>query len=192
MIVLIDYNAGNTRSVENALKRLGSDCVISNDAHTIRQASQVILPGVGEAASAMAYLKERGMDSLIRNLKQPVLGICLGMQLLCRESEEGDTACLGIFDAAVKRFPPLDIVPHMGWNTLQNTRGVLTQGLGEEDDVYFVHSYYATLCAHTTASCSYILPFSAVMEHNNFYGVQFHPEKSASAGERILSNFLTL
>jgi glutamine amidotransferase len=193
MIALINYNAGNITSVKNAIERLGFSCVITDNADEIRSAAKVIFPGVGEASSAMTYLKAKGLDQVICSLTQPVLGICLGQQLLCQFSEEGNTECLGIFPVQVKKFPPLDIVPHMGWNTLQmNGRSHLLNGIQEDDDVYFVHSYYCEPSNYSLASCDYILPFSAAMQKDNFYATQFHPEKSAGIGERILLNFLEL
>jgi imidazole glycerol-phosphate synthase subunit HisH len=192
MIAIIQYNAGNTRSVQNALNRLQCESIITDDATLIRSADKVIFPGVGEASTAMRYLRERGLDSVITSLTQPFLGICLGMQLMCNHSEENDTDCLGIFDTEVKLFPATGIVPHIGWNNLASLKGPLVQHLGENDDMYFVHSYYAAVCHETIAQCDYLLPFSAAMQKNNFYGVQFHPEKSAQAGEQLLKNFLTV
>ena len=192
MIAIIKYNAGNIKSVQNALLRLGYEGVITDDPQTIINADKVIFPGVGEAGSAMKYLREKGLDQLIVNLKQPVLGICLGLQLLCDETEEGQTKCLGVFENKVKRFKDLDIVPHMGWNNFIDVKGQLFNNLAIEDDVYYVHSYYAELSAQTTAVCDYINPFSAALEKDNFYATQFHPEKSADIGERILCNFLEL
>ncbi len=192
MIAIIQYNAGNIRSVENAVNRLGLPCMVTGDVGIIRQAEKVIFPGVGEASSAMLHLKERGLDKVIQSLVQPVLGICLGLQLMCDYSEEGNTACLGIFDTTVKRFPATGIVPHMGWNNLAAKESPLFAGLEKEDNFYFVHSYYAGLCEQTLASCSYLLPFSAAMQKNNFYATQFHPEKSGSVGERLLHNFLSM
>lgn len=192
MTVIIKYNAGNIRSVQNAAERLGYDCIVSDNPDEIRKADKVIFPGVGEAGSAMRYLKERGLDELIKSLKQPVLGICLGLQLMCRHTEESNTQCLGIFDAKVKKFPPKDLVPHIGWNNLQNVKSDFLKTKETEPDVYFVHSYYAELSKDTVAQCNYILPFSAAMQKDNFYATQFHPEKSAKVGEQILKNFLEL
>ena len=192
MIAIIKYNAGNIKSVENAIRRLGYDCTVTDDEAMIRNAEKVIFPGVGEAGSAMKYLKEHHLDILLRSLKQPTLGICLGQQLMCAYSEEGDTACLGIFDAVVRKFPPLELVPHMGWNNMEDLKGDLFSGISELDNVYFVHSYYAELSDETIAGCRYILPFSAAMQKDNYYATQFHPEKSAGVGERILKNFLML
>lgn len=192
MIAIIDYNAGNATSVKNAIERLGYACTITNNKQEIIAANKVIFPGVGEAASAMHYLKANSLDNLIKSLKQPVLGICLGQQLMCNHSEEGDTSCLGIFDVAVKAFPKTDIVPHMGWNNLQFSNSPLLRGLSEDDDVYFVHSYYCEPSKATIATCNYILPFAAAMQKDNFYATQFHPEKSADVGTAILKNFLEL
>lgn len=192
MIAVIQYNAGNTRSVANALERLGYRYCITDNAADIIRAEKVILPGVGEARSAMQYLQKKGLDKIIPMLSQPVLGICLGLQLLCRHSEEGDTEGMGIFDTTVKKFPPVMNVPHMGWNNMTELQGNLFKGIPPTADVYYVHSYYADLCMHTTAVCDYILPFSASLQHNNFYATQFHPEKSAAAGAHIIKNFLAL
>ena len=192
MIAIIKYNAGNIKSVENALYRLGYDCMVTDDEKIIKTADKVIFPGVGEASSAMEYLKNHHLDELIKSLKQPTLGICLGQQLMCCYSEEGDTTCLGIFDAKVKKFPPKELVPHMGWNNLEDLKGPLLKGISEQDNVYFVHSFYAELSEETIATCKYILPFGAAMQKNNFYATQFHPEKSAGVGEQILKNFLEL
>ena len=190
MIAIIKYNAGNIRSVQNALNRLGYDSIISDKPDEIRAADKVIFPGVGEAVSAMDYLKNRGLDQLIVSLKQPVLGICLGLQLLCQHSEEGDTRCLGIFDSQVKKFPPTDKVPHIGWNNFSKISGHLFKGIQPHNDVYYVHAYYAERCKNTIAECDYIHPFSSAMQKDNFYATQFHPEKSADVGEIILRNFL--
>ena len=192
MIAIIDYNAGNTRSVKNALERLGQQAMLTNDAEIIRKAAKVIFPGVGEAGSAMKYLLDLNLDYAIRSLTQPFLGICLGLQLMCHSSEESDTTGLGIFDTDVRKFPPTRLVPHMGWNTLTDLKGPLFTGLPESNDLYFVHSYYAELCSQTVATCAYIFPFSAALQKDNFFAVQFHPEKSADTGERILKNFLAL
>jgi len=192
MIVIIDYNAGNISSVQNALNRLGYESIVTRNKEEILKADKVILPGVGEAGTAMSYLIEFGLDGFIKELKQPFLGICLGMQLMCNSSEEGETKCLGIFNSEVKRFPPIEKVPHMGWNNINVLRGSLSNQIETNSDVYFVHSYYAELCNETSSQCDYILPFSASLEKNNFYGTQFHPEKSADIGEKILKQFLEL
>lgn len=192
MIAVIKYNAGNIRSVANALSRLGQECVITDNKEDIYNADRVIFPGVGEAGSAMRYLKERQLDKVIIALKQPVLGICLGLQLMCSYSEEGDTECLEIFDSDVRQFPKSDIVPHMGWDNFSSLEGALFRGIRAEDDVYYVHSFYPGISSCTIAVCDYIVPFSAAMQKDNFYATQFHPEKSASAGELILKNFLEL
>ena len=192
MIAIIKYNAGNTTSVKNAVERLGYNCVVTDNKELIKNADKVIFPGVGEARSAMKYLTSKGLDQVIKNLSQPVLGICLGQQLMCNFSEEGNTSCLGIFDAQVKKFPELNIVPHMGWNLLQKTNSKLFEGVCQTDDVYFVHSYYCELSNETISVCEYILSFSAAMQKNNFYATQFHPEKSGEIGEQILKNFLEI
>jgi glutamine amidotransferase len=192
MIAIIKYNAGNIKSVYNALIRAGYESIITDDPELLMKAQKVIFPGVGEASSAMKYLRERGLDKTIISMKQPVLGICLGLQLMCRYSEENDTSCLGIFDADVRLFPPVDKIPHMGWNSFLSMKGELFQGISPDDDVYYVHSYYAEISSCTTATCDYILPFSASMRSGNFYATQFHPEKSAGVGEKILQNFLKL
>ena len=197
-IAIIDYNAGNIRSVENALRRLGVEPVITADKQLISEADKVIFPGVGEAATTMSFLRYENMDTLIKGLKQPVLGICLGMQLMCKHSEEGDTDCLGIFDAEVRQFVSQrheDKVPHMGWNTLYDMKAdnygkSLFMDVAEEAYVYFVHSYYVPVGDYTAATTDYILPFSAAIQQDNFYATQFHPEKSGSVGEQILKNFL--
>lgn len=194
-VAVIKYNAGNIRSVDYALKRLGVDAEITADEHLLRSADKVIFPGVGEAETTMNYLRANGMDKLIKELRQPVLGICLGMQLMCRHSEEGDVDCLGIFNTEVKRFVSQkheDKVPHMGWNTIQQTNSALFNGFTEEEFVYFVHSYYVPENEYTAAVTDYILPFSAALHKDNFYATQFHPEKSGKVGERILRNFLAL
>lgn len=191
MIVVIKYNAGNISSVQNTLRRMGHECLITDDLSAIRNASKVIFPGVGEASSAMRYLGAHKMDELLVTLKQPVLGICLGLQLMCKTSEEGNTTCLGIFDTVVRRFPPADIVPHMGWNNVRPCAdSPLLQDLSAADDVYFVHSYYAACCPQTAGITDYILPFSAVLQKDNFFATQFHPEKSGNVGVKILNNFL--
>ena len=192
MIAIIKYNAGNISSVQNALNRLGYESVITDDAETIMGANKVIFPGVGEANSAMKYLKEKGLDKVILSIQQPMLGICLGLQLMCRHSEEGDTQCLGIFNSHVKRFPPEEIVPHTGWNNFSSISGPLFRHIQQENDVYYVHSFYAQKCDETVATCAYITTFSAAMQKNNFYATQFHPEKSADIGTQILRNFLEL
>jgi glutamine amidotransferase len=192
MIAIIKYNAGNTRSVLNAVRRLGYECVITDNSEEISNASHIILPGVGEARSAMQYLKENKLDTVIKSLEQPFLGICLGLQLMCKYSEENDTDCLGIFDVMIKKFPPHQTVPHMGWNNLNTYNSSLFKNFSSEDNVYFVHSYYAETGEHTIATCDYIIPFSAALSHNNFYATQFHPEKSGATGEKILKNFLQL
>ncbi|HYQ58851.1 MAG TPA: imidazole glycerol phosphate synthase subunit HisH [Draconibacterium sp.] len=197
-IVIIKYNAGNIESVNNALNRLGVNAEITADHDKIRTADKVIFPGVGEASTTMAYLREKKLDKLMLSLKQPVLGICLGLQLMCSHSEENDTKCLGIFDEKVKRFIPkpgeeyITKVPHMGWNAIKDLKSnFLTSDL-ENEYVYFVHSYYAEKSEHTIATCDYILPFSAALNRDNFYATQFHPEKSGSVGAKILENFLKL
>ena len=194
-VVIIKYNAGNICSVDYALKRLGVDAEISADPAVIRSADKVIFPGVGEAETTMEHLKATGLDKLIKELKQPVLGICLGMQLMCSHSEEGNADCLGIFDVDVKRFVPKrheDKVPHMGWNTIAQTNSDLFNGFDKDEYVYFVHSYYVPVNKHTAAVTDYIHPFSAALHKDNFYATQFHPEKSGGVGERILKNFLAL
>lgn len=192
MIAIIDYDAGNVKSVQNALKKLGFEAVITSDIETIKNAEKVIFPGVGEASSTMKNLKEKGLDTLIPSLKQPVLGICLGMQLMCKENEEGNTVGMGIFDVKVKKFPAKEIVPHMGWNTIFNLRSSLFSELNLQDDVYFVHSYYCEISENTSSVCDYILPFSASLQKDNFYAMQFHPEKSGKIGSQLLQNFLNL
>ena len=212
-VAIVKYNAGNVYSVVNALRRLGIEPMLTDDAEQLRTADKVLFPGQGEASGAMAYLKARRLDEVIRDLKQPVLGICIGQQLLCRHSEEGDTDCIGIFDAEVKRFQPQrheDKVPCMGWQNLtltlskgEGTPSPLFKGLYDPQAlpsfrgvgggyVYFVHSYYVPVCAETIATADYILPYSASMHKDNFYTCQFHPEKSGKVGEQILRNFLSL
>ncbi len=194
-LVIIKYNAGNIQSVLYALERIGKEAVVTDDHEKIRSADKVIFPGVGEASSAMRYLREHQLDNVIKNLQQPVLGICLGMQLMCEYSEENDTRCLGIFNEKVKLFTPGDAplkVPQIGWNNIYNLKTKLFQGLPENTYCYFVHGYYAALGEHTIATADYVQPYSAGLHRDNFYGVQFHPEKSAQAGERIIQNFLEL
>ncbi|PRP65673.1 imidazole glycerol phosphate synthase subunit HisH [Nonlabens agnitus] len=214
MIAIVKYNAGNIGSVTNALNRLGIENKVTDDSAELKAANKVIFPGVGEAGTAMSYLRERELDQVLINLKQPFLGICLGMQLMCNHSEEGDTPCLGIFDTNVKLFKSPEFkVPHMGWNSLNteyrstndelktdsnqksknvNQQSLILQGLPQNADVYYVHSYYAELCEDTAAVCDYILPFSSVLQKDNFYATQFHPEKSAGVGEQLLKNFISL
>lgn len=192
MVAIIKYNAGNIASVKNAVERLGFDCVITDDINKIQNANKVIFPGVGEAKSAMNHLTNNGLSGCIKSLLQPTLGICLGLQLMCQYSEEGDTECLKIFETSVKKFPADDIVPHMGWNNISINTEPLFKGLNKDDAVYFLHSYYAGICEQTIATCNYILPFSAAMRKDNFYATQFHPEKSGDVGELILNNFLEL
>ncbi len=192
MTAILQYNAGNIASAKNALDRLGAESVITSDPAQLLAADRLIIPGVGEAGSAMNWLRERELDQLIRNYTKPVLGICLGLQLLCQTSEEGNTTCIGVFDNSVRLFPATDIIPHMGWNNLTDMKGDLLKDISESDNFYFVHSYYADVTGETTATTDYILPFSAALQVNNFYATQFHPEKSAEAGERILKNFLAL
>lgn len=192
MIAIVKYNAGNIKSVQNALNRLGYKSIITDNPSDLIIADKVIFPGVGEASSAMKYLRDKGLDKIITSLKQPVLGICLGLQLMCRYSEEGDTDCLGIYDANVRLFPPVDKIPHMGWHNCMTVKGDLFKGVKGTNDLYFVHSYYAEISSFTTATCDYIVPFSAAMQKDNFYATQFHPEKSAEPGEKILKNYLEL
>ncbi len=192
-VAIVKYNAGNIASVQNALGRLGVASEVTDDAVTLRQADKVIFPGVGEASTAMQYLRERGLDMAITSLTQPVLGICLGMQLLCSHSEENYTDCLGIFPNRVKRFVADDLkIPHMGWNTISDLRKPLFAGVKENSYAYFVHGYYVEMSAEATAMCNYGVDLAAAIQHANFYAVQFHPEKSGATGERILANFLTL
>jgi glutamine amidotransferase len=194
--VIIKYNAGNIRSLQFALERLGVNGIVTDDHEEIRAADKVIFPGVGEASTAMQYLKERNLDKVIADLKQPVLGICLGMQLLCRYSEENDTPCIGVFDVDVKKFQsPVENllkIPQIGWNNIANLHSVLFEHVPENSYMYFVHSYYAALGADTVAITNYVINYSASLQKDNFYAVQFHPEKSAEAGARIIQNFLNI
>lgn len=193
MVVIVDYDTGNLRSVENAVGRLGSEYTISADPEVIASADKVILPGVGEASSAMQRLKDRGLVDLIKGLTQPVLGICIGFQLMCRSSEEGNAQCMSIFDADVKRLSMTGLkVPHMGWNTIDNLSSALFASVNEGSYVYYVHSFAPELCAHTIATTTYGSTFSAAIARENFFGTQFHPEKSGELGELILNNFLKL
>lgn len=199
MIAIIDYKMGNLRSVQNALSRLGATFEVTADAATIRRAEHVLLPGVGNCAEAMHNLRESGLIPVIKQLRQPVLGICVGLQVMCRDSEEGAangqlTTCMNIFDAHVRRFPDSAEfkVPHMGWNTLGNLEKKLFDGIHSDDSVYYVHSYYPTLCPDTIATTRHGLMFSAALKYEQFYATQFHPEKSGDVGERILKNFISL
>ncbi|NOY48456.1 MAG: imidazole glycerol phosphate synthase subunit HisH [Chlorobi bacterium] len=191
-LVIIDYGAGNIKSIQFAFKRLDIDAMLTNSPEEILTADKVIFPGVGEASNAMMMLKEAQLDKLIPNLEQPVLGICLGMQLLCKHTEEGDTAGLGVFDVNIKRFSNKVKVPQMGWNTITNLKSGLFSGIENNEYMYLVHSYYAELCKETIATTNYETNYASALQHENFYGVQFHPEKSSIAGEKILKNFLTL
>lgn len=205
MIAIVKYNAGNIGSVTNALNRLGIENKVTDNPAELKAAEKVIFPGVGEAGTAMKYLRERELDQVLINLKQPFLGICLGMQLMCNHSEEGDTKCLGIFDTDVKLFKSTEFkVPHMGWNSLSyelrvqssekliSHKSELLSNIQGGSDVYYVHSYYAEICENTAAACDYILPFSSVLQKDNFYATQFHPEKSAGIGEQLLKNFIKI
>jgi glutamine amidotransferase len=201
-LAIVQYNAGNIQSVLYALERIGVSAQVTDDHEAIRAADKVIFPGVGEASTAMQYLKERNLDALIRNLSQPVLGICLGMQLMCSYSEENNTQCLGIFTERVERFKAHSAssisqttkfkIPQIGWNNIYNLSSALFKGVDESSYCYFVHSYYAAHGDHTIATTDYIQPYSSALHKNNFYGVQFHPEKSAATGEQILKNFINL
>lgn len=192
--VIIKYNAGNVQSVMYALDRIGIDYLYTDDEAEIRSADKVIFPGVGEASTTMSYLREKGLDKIIPSLTQPVLGTCVGMQLMCRFSEENNTTCMGIFDVDVKRFPatPGVKVPHMGWNNITDYKSPLTNGLVDNAYVYFVHSYAAPVCDYTVATCDYIQPFSAMLHKDNFYAAQFHCEISGDTGQKLLENFLKL
>jgi len=191
-VAIIQYNGGNTQSVAFALERIGVTATLTADPEAIKAADKVIFPGVGAAGAAMQYLREKELDSLIPQLTQPVLGICLGMQLMCRFSEEGNTPCLGIFDEQVLRFGQEEKVPHMGWNTIDQLQSPLFKNVAEDSYAYFVHSYYVPVAPQSIGITSYPLPFSAAMQQDNFYAVQFHPEKSGPGGEQILQNFLAL
>ena len=194
-IAIVKYNAGNIRSVLYALERIGHTAMVTDNADEIKNADKVIFPGVGEASTAMNYLKDRNLDKLICSLTQPVLGICLGMQLMCNYSEENDTECLGIFDEDVKKFKVKNQnlkIPQIGWNSIYDLKTDLFKNVTEDSYCYFVHGYYASSGEHTIATTDYVQSYSSALRKNNFYGVQFHPEKSATAGERILSNFLKL
>lgn len=194
-VAIVKYNAGNICSVDYALRRLGVQANVTADTEELRRADKIIFPGVGEAVNTMSYLRRTGLDTVIKSLKQPVLGICLGMQLLCNHSEEGNVDCLGIFNVEVKKFTPScrkEKVPHMGWNTISHTNSPLFNGFDKDEFVYFVHSYYVPLCAYTIAETDYILPYSSALHKDNFYATQFHPEKSGSVGEQILKNFLNI
>lgn len=191
MIAIIQYDAGNTASVKNAVERLGYETILTSDKDELLAADKIILPGVGAAGSAMAALIKTGLHEFIPSIQQPFLGICLGMQLLCKHSEEDATDCLAVFNAMVKKFPAIANVPHTGWNNLFDYKSSLLNDVPLNADVYFVHSYYAESSVETGATCDYILPFAAVMQKDNFYGTQFHPEKSGVAGEQILKNFLS-
>lgn len=191
-VAIVKYNAGNVQSVVYALDKLSVKYNITDNIEEIRKADKVIFPGVGEASTAMKYLALKNLDKVLPELKQPVFGVCLGLQLMCQSSEENNAKCLGIFDLEVKRFEPKLKVPHMGWNNLEDCKGPLVKGLGKKPYVYFVHSYYAPLSDYTVASTDYITPFSAALHKDNFYAVQFHPEKSSTAGIQILKNFIEL
>ena len=191
-LIIIDYGAGNIKSIQFAFKRLGVDAILSNNIDEIKTADKVIFPGVGEASSAMKMLQESGLDKIIPTLKQPVLGICLGMQLMCNFSEEGNTKGLGIFDVEIKRFSNAVKVPQMGWNTVSNLKSDLFTGVKEKEFMYLVHSFYAENCKESIVTTTYETSYAAALQKDNFYGVQFHPEKSSLAGEQLLKNFLEL
>ena len=191
-LVIIDYGAGNIKSIQFAFKRLGIDAVLSNDIDEIKAADKIIFPGVGEASSAMKMLQESGLDKIIPTLKQPVLGICLGMQLMCTFSEEGNTKGLGIFNVGIKRFSSTVKVPQMGWNTISNLTSDLFTGIKEKEFMYLVHSFYAENCIEAIATTDYEVSYASALQKDNFYGVQFHPEKSGVEGARILKNFLSI
>jgi glutamine amidotransferase len=191
-LVIVKYNAGNIQSVLYALERIGMEAIVTDDHQQIKDADKVIFPGVGEASTAMNYLKERGLDAVLKSLQQPVLGICLGMQLMCAHSEENDTPCLGIFNAKVKKFTGDLKIPQIGWNTVEETKEPLFKNISNASYCYFVHSYYAELCKETAAVTEYGTRFSSALQKDNFYGVQFHPEKSATIGEEILRNFINV
>ena len=191
-LIIIDYGAGNIKSIQFAFKRLGVNAVLSNNIDEIRAADKIIFPGVGEASSAMKMLQESGLDKVIPALKQPVLGICLGMQLMCNSSEEGDTKGLGIFDVAIKRFSNKVKVPQMGWNVIYDLKSELFAGIKEKEFMYLVHSFYAENCEEAIATTDYEIEYASALQKDNFYGVQFHPEKSSKAGEQLLKNFLEL
>ena len=191
-LIIIDYGAGNIKSIQFAFKRLGVDAILSNNIDEIKTADKVIFPGVGEASSAMKMLQESGLDKIIPTLKQPVLGICLGMQLMCNSSEEGNTKGLGIFDVAIKRFSNAVKVPQMGWNTIAKLKSDLFTGVKEKEFMYLVHSFYAENCKESIATTAYEIEYAAALQNDNFYGVQFHPEKSGIEGAKILANFLKL
>lgn len=191
-IAIIDYGAGNVQSVKYALERLGKNSVLTNDAELIKKADKVIFPGVGEASSAMKALRDKGLDKLIPKLKQPVLGICLGLQLMCKYSEENNTTGLGIFNVSVKQFTDQLKVPQIGWNQIENLKGKLFKGISDKEFMYLVHSYYVPKNEFTVATTNYGFDYTSAMQKDNFYGVQFHPEKSSSAGEKLLDNFLKI
>ena len=194
-VAIVKYNAGNIYSVVNALRRLGIEPLLTDDEEQLHSADRVIFPGQGNAKTTMTYLREHHLDKMIKSLRQPVLGICVGQQLLCRHSEEGDVDCIGVFDADVRRFVPTqhdEKVPAMGWNALYDLSSPLFKGIAEGDYVYFVHSYYAGICGDTIAKADYILPYSAALHKDNFWATQFHPEKSGRVGEKLLENFLNI